>query len=63
MDWYHEAREEFLKDLYLFNDVAEEDARKIYGYLCEQGLVDYDIEKEYLWDNYVEEEFEEDDEV
>lgn len=54
-DWYSRARQEFLYDLALFNDVTPEVAQKIYSYLFNEGVVDYDIEKEYLYDNYVEE--------
>ena len=51
-DWYETARAEFLQDLGDFNNVTREDAKRIYAYLAEIGLVDYDIEKEYLFDNY-----------
>ena len=54
-DWYDKALEEFMIDLHLFNSVSPEDAKKIYSYLVNEGLIDYDVEKEYLYDNYVEE--------
>lgn len=56
LDWYEEAREEFMQDLHLFNSTTRETAEKIYNFLVAEGLIDYDVEKEYLWDNYVEEE-------
>jgi len=52
-DWYDKAYEEFMQDLWSFNSVSPEDAKKIYGYLSDIGLIDYDNEKEYLYDNYV----------
>lgn len=54
-DWYDTALKEFKQDLWTFNEVAPEAADKIYNYLCEIGLIDYDTEKEYLWDNYADE--------
>ena len=55
-DWYSISRKEFLFDLWVNTETTPEDAEKIYAYLVNQGLIDYDIEKEYLYDNYVEEE-------
>lgn len=56
LDWYKPAREEFMKDLWLFTNVTPEAAQNVYSYLVNEGLIDYDAEKEYLYDNYVEEE-------
>lgn len=53
-DWYTKAREEFIFDLWTNNEVEPDAAKKIYYYLCDEGLVDYDVEKDYLYDNYVE---------
>lgn len=53
-DWYDKAREEFLFDLYIHTETDPNSANKIYSYLSEIGLVDYDVEKEFLYDNYVE---------
>lgn len=55
-DWYTTARKEFMLDLWFGAEVSPEDAERVYTYLSNVGLIDYDIEKEYLWENYVEEE-------
>lgn len=54
-DWYDNAKKEFMLDLWTFTETDPETAQKIYSYLVNEGLIDYDIEKEYLYDNYVEE--------
>ena len=54
-DWYDTAKKEFMLDLWTFTETTSEAAEKIYAYLVNEGLIDYDIEKEFLYDNYVEE--------
>lgn len=54
-DWYDNAKKEFMLDLWTFTETDPEAAQKIYSYLVNEGLIDYDIEKEYLYDNYAEE--------
>lgn len=54
-DWYDTAMKEFMFDLAHFNDVLPAHAKKIYSYLVNEGLIDYDVEKEYLWEKYVDE--------
>lgn len=61
-DWFDTAKEEFMIDLALFNSVSQEDAQKIYSYLVNVGLIDYDVEKEFLFDQYTELEEEDDEE-
>lgn len=53
-DWYDTAKKEFMLDLWTFTETTPEAAEKIYAYLVNEGLIDYDIEKEFLYDNYVE---------
>lgn len=55
-DWYDKALEEFQIDGYLASEVSHTDFQRVYSYLSDCGLIDYDIEKEYLYDNYVEDE-------
>jgi len=55
-DWYTKARNDFMQDLWSFNEVSPEDAQTIYSYLVNVGLIDYDVEKDFLWDEYVEDE-------
>ena len=53
-DWYTKARKEFLFDLFVNTETTTfEDAEKVYLYLVRVGLIDYDIEKEFLYDEYV----------
>lgn len=55
-DWYDTAKKEFLLDLWTFTGTTPEAAFRVYSFLCDEGLIDYDIEKDYLFDNYVEDE-------
>ena len=45
-----------MQDLWSFNEFSPEDAQTIYSYLVNVGLIDYDVEKDFLWDEYVEDE-------
>lgn len=51
-DWYDKAKEEFLFDLAAFNDAPADVTKRVYQYLIDIGVVDYDIEKEYLYSEY-----------
>lgn len=55
-DWYDKAKKEFMRDLYFNAEVSPEDAQKVYSYLVNVGLIDYDVEKECLYDIYAEDE-------
>ncbi len=52
-DWYDNAKKEFMLDLWTFNDVDPDAAQRVYSYLVNEGLIEYDVEKEFLYDNYV----------
>lgn len=54
-DWYDDAYKDFMRDGPLFSGVSTEDFQKVYAFLSNEGLIDYDTEKEYLFDQYVEE--------
>lgn len=54
MDWYNKALEEFMTDAVIDTGVKRYDIEAVYNYLCNIGLVDYDIEKEFLYNTYVE---------
>ena len=55
-DWYSEALDAFMVDaghaLNLPTDLVE----NVYQFFMNEGLIDYDIEKDFLWANYVEDE-------
>jgi hypothetical protein len=58
-DWYDKAKKELLETLsgiVSANDTPEESARAVYSYLSEIDMIDYDIEKEVLWDQFCDEE-------
>lgn len=62
-DWYDKAYEEFMYDGPLFSEVSPEDFKKVYSFLSNEGLIDYDTEKDYLYDKYTEDEEDEDDAI
>lgn len=51
-DWYDKALEEFMYDGPLFTQVTPEAFERVYSFLRNEGLVDYDVEKEYLQITY-----------
>jgi len=53
-DWYETALKELMFDLYIAAEVTPEQAQRVYTALSKMGLIDYDLEKEYLYDAYVE---------
>ena len=55
-DWYDKAYEEFMFDGPLFSGVSPEAFKKVYHFPYNEGLIDYDTEKEYLYEGYVEDE-------
>lgn len=46
LNWYDRAYERLLLDIAEFCDITEHDARNVYSYLVNVGLIDYDIEKD-----------------
>lgn len=53
-DWYDKALEEFKIDGYLASEVSPEEFNRVYAFLSNVGLIDYDVEKEYLYNEYTE---------
>ena len=54
-DWYDEGLsklKEELTNIVVDNNEPEQIASAIYGFLNEIGLIDYDNEKEILWERY-----------
>lgn len=54
-DWFAKSKDELIFDMRIDVGLTEEQARGAYAYLYNVGLIDYDIEKEVLWDLYGEE--------
>lgn len=46
-DWYDAAVEQ------LFEELSDMSGAEAYSFLSEIGLIDYDVEKEILWERYV----------
>lgn len=51
-DWYDESQNELMFDIAMNAGIDQGVARKVYDYLTEIGIIDYDIEKEMLWELY-----------
>lgn len=49
---FAEMREEFITDLVLHLNLRYKDVESLFEFLEEEGVVDYDILKEYLFDMY-----------
>ena len=60
-NWFNAALDEFLFDVAVDAKVTKEIVEKIYQVLNRYSVIDYDIMKEFLQDNYVEDENSEDD--
>lgn len=53
-DWYNTALDEFLFDVGVAAKVTKETAEAVYIQLNNFGVIDYDIMKEFLQDEYTE---------
>lgn len=51
-DWFDRGVHQLHWDCSVETEVPVEDVKKIYSYLAEVGLIDYDVEKEVVWDLY-----------
>lgn len=51
-DWYDDSQNELMFDIAMHAGIDQDTARKVYNYLFEIGIIDYDIEKEMLWELY-----------
>lgn len=54
-DWYDRASEMLEADVCKQCGITSEQFTEIYSFLNEIGLIDYDIEKEVLYERYIEE--------
>lgn len=54
-DWYERAQEMLEADACKHANVSVDQFTAIYSFLNEIGLIDYDIEKEVLYERYIEE--------
>ena len=57
-DWYEKALKEFIFDLAYENELTEHQAKTAYSWLVNKGMIDYDVEKDILFDLYVEDDLE-----
>jgi len=57
-DWYDAGKAEYMRDLAAATRIPQEQIERLYSLLCEDGLIDYDVEKEFLFDRYENEEVE-----
>lgn len=52
-DWYSQARAELIDEVVAETGLTAEQFQQAYAFLNEIGLIDYDIEKEVLYDRYI----------
>lgn len=57
-DWYNEAFEAYIAEVAEYHGLDVNVVKRVYAHLVEDGLIDYDIEKEFLADWYENEEVE-----
>jgi hypothetical protein len=55
-NWYDESLQKLYYDIVEETEVPIEDVQRVYSFLVNFGLIDYDCEKELLWNEYVSEE-------
>ena len=55
-DWYDQAQEMLEADVCKHAGVSREQFNAVYGFLNDIGLIDYDTEKEVLYERYVDDE-------
>lgn len=51
-DWFELGYDRLIEDLVEKTDVSEEDVKTVYSWLVNIGLIDYDIEKEIIYEKY-----------
>lgn len=54
-DWYDKAQDSLVEEAIAYTGLTEEQFNEAYSFLNEIGLIDYDIEKEVLYERYAEE--------
>lgn len=53
-DWYDKAQKELVEEAVASTSLTEEQFIEAYSFLNEIGLIDYDVEKEVLYERYEE---------
>lgn len=51
-NWYDDGLEKLLNDIVMMTDVDRASVEEVYSALVNMCLIDYDIEKEIIWDRY-----------
>lgn len=51
-DWYEEGYDELIDDISDETKVSKDNVKLVYSYLVNVGIIDYDIEKEVIFDLY-----------
>jgi hypothetical protein len=51
-DWYDTGLELLHQSIIDNTGVAADDIEKVYSFLVNIGLIDYDVEKEYIWEEF-----------
>lgn len=57
-DWYEKGMNILLDDIHEATEVDKDTVSIIYSHLVNIGLIDYDVEKEYILENYWDESWE-----
>ena len=55
-DWYDKAQDSLVEEAVATTGLTEAQFNEAYSFLNEIGLIDYDIEKEVLYERYADEE-------
>ncbi len=51
-DWYDTGKAELFKEASEETELPEEKVKAVYSFLSEIGIIDYDIEKDVVFDRY-----------
>lgn len=51
-DWFSRGRDQLIKDIAEESLLSENEVSMVYSFLVNKGLIDYDTEKEYFFENY-----------
>lgn len=51
-NWFDIGYDRLIEDTSTVTSLSIEDVKEVYGYLQSIGLIDYDVEKEIIFDTY-----------
>ena len=54
-DWYDNAKDMLMLNISKQAGISRPKVRHVYSILVNMGFIDYDVEKETLWEHYVDE--------